>query len=213
MKKILTAIAVASAAASLQAGINFEWSNSTTAYDQHGVALPGGPYQETAANLGALVQIWSSTTATTAAPETPGDTLLWNTWMQTDYGDGKFYSYGNVEVLPTSYIYVRIWSVGPTAGYGDGDFVDPNLDLVAPTFGPGASYYDTGPVLVSSLQNPVTTDGTLVIGPIGADGVDSSVSATHTQNMWVAVPEPSTWMLASIGVLAVGLRRRFTKKA
>ena len=119
-----------------------------------------------------------------------GDALQGWTFAATFVGDGQMYRQETYpSLLFTEYVYVRVWTL-PSSGSG-------NLNA-APS---GMYYYDTMPVLVSTL-------------PGGGVPLYTYNFTAPTEDSWtfLAIPEPTSMALGLLGLGVILIRRRLMRK-
>lgn len=178
--------------------VTIEWQNLTSAIgpDSNPVlTAPAADY-----TTGALFQLIRASGGVNHAPTaagfgtgpgtTGGDALQGWTFATDFVGSGQVYrneTYGSL--LSTEYIFVRVWTL-PSSGSG-------NLNA-APS---GMYYYDTAPVLVSTL-------------PGGGVPLYTYDFASPNSGSWtfLAIPEPTSMALGLLGLGVIVIRRRLMRK-
>ncbi|PTX95378.1 hypothetical protein DB345_13975 [Spartobacteria bacterium LR76] len=134
---------------------------------------------------------------------------------------GFYVTSGNVELLPTaSYVYIKATSISPgLSGYDVGYYIDvwgqdpPSSSEWLQVYGEGSAYDNNiawgdssgismwHPVFVASGLGSYSATFEIYVGDGYGNALSDWTSASITLN-WVAVPEPSTWMLGVLGGMA-----------
>jgi hypothetical protein len=206
MKKMMTAIAAAMVAGGAMAQDTLNWYNNN-AFVGPTAGLPLIPTDGASSAIGSMIQLIRVVGALDAAPSTfthfsgngiqGDDQVLVTSFVGNGLGPDPFVyesqTLASLGIALGDSVYVRLYSQ-PTTGAGNAP--------AAYDYGAGQNgwyFYDAGPSVVSALPN--------------SGGFYDYTFEADDAGDWtfVAVPEPSTMILAGVGVAFLAARRRMRR--